>query len=163
MEYRTTFLNGSEKLKEEGLKTLQSVREDLDLLLFHFKRPLKEVLQELKDRFGVEIDPSQYQWYELDVLKEDILEEIERILNEYPLCFDYLPEEGFFRYQIAWGGPQYEVRFYTNGLIEFAYLDWFTGVGFDVTDDIVFQRLKEVLEDSGLFDWAYKEAVDTVD
>ncbi len=159
MEYRVTFLNGSEKLKEEGLKILQSVRDDLDLLLFHFKKPLKEILQKLEDRFGVEIDPSQYCWYELDVLKEDILEEIERILNEYPLCFDYVPDWGFFRYQIAWGGPQYEVRFYTNGLIEFAYLDWFTGVGFDVTDDTVFQRLKEILEDSGHFEWAYKEAM----
>jgi len=159
MEYKVTFLNGSEKLKEEGLKTLQSVREDLDFLLFYHKKPLKEIIQKLKDRFGVEIDPSMYYWYELDVLKEDIEEEIERILNEYPLGFDYLPEEGFFRYQIAWGGPQYEIRFHDNGLIEFAYLDWFVGVGFNVTNDRVFQRLKEILEDSGLFERAYKEAL----
>ncbi len=163
MEYKVTFLNGSEKLKEEGIKTLESVRDDLDFLLFYHKKPLKEILQRLKNRFGVEIDPSQYQWYELDVLKDDIEEEIERILNEYPLCFDYVPDWGFFRYQIAWGGPQYEIRFYNNGLIEFAYLDWFTGVGFDVTDDKIFNRLKEVLEGSGFFDRAYKEAVDTVD
>lgn len=59
---------------------------------------------------------------------------------DYGLCFDYVElgtfndqEEDYFRFQISWGGPSEEIRFYENGTIEYVYLDWFSGVGFDVT------------------------------
>lgn len=59
--------------------------------------------------------------------------------NEYGLCFDYVAaetfadqDEGFFRYQISYGGPSEEIRFYTDAAkhltrVEFWYLDWFDG------------------------------------
>lgn len=59
--------------------------------------------------------------------------------NEYGLCFDYVApgtfndqKRGYFRYQISFGGPSEEIRFYSDeGLnlvrAEFWYLDWFDG------------------------------------
>ena len=51
--------------------------------------------------------------------------------------------EGYKSLLIAWGGPSYEVRFHDDGTIEFVYLDWFAGIGFDVTDWTQFQWVKE--------------------
>lgn len=60
-------------------------------------------------------------------------------IHEYGLCFDYVsPDtfegqtEGYFRYQLSWGGPSDEFRFYTNPdfschRIEYWFLDWFDG------------------------------------
>ncbi|MCP4585348.1 hypothetical protein [Pseudoalteromonas sp.] len=62
-------------------------------------------------------------------------------MHEYGLSFDYVEadeEEGtedYFRFQMSWGGPSDELRFYKNGLIEYVYLDWFCGIGFDVSNE----------------------------
>lgn len=60
-------------------------------------------------------------------------------LNEYGLCFDYVApntfkgqRKGYFRYQISYGGPQDEFRFYLDEnlhphRIDYAFLDWFDG------------------------------------
>jgi len=59
--------------------------------------------------------------------------------NEYGLCFDYVAagtftdqEIGYFRYQISYGGPSEEFRFYTDPeynlyKVEFWFLDWYDG------------------------------------
>ena len=72
---------------------------------------------------------------------------------EYGLSFDYVEpgtftdqDEGYLRYQISWGGPSEEIRFYVSpfgnqwGMTAFAlhraefwYLDWFDGASVDVT------------------------------
>lgn len=66
---------------------------------------------------------------------------------EYGLAVDYVTpgtfknKAGYLRYQLSYGGPSEEVRFYftPNALeaykIEFVYLDWGVGVGFDVTNE----------------------------
>lgn len=69
---------------------------------------------------------------------------------EYGLAFDYVaPEEeegedgepiesdepGYFRYQLSWGGPSDEFRFYADGQgykwnvwkVEYVFMDWFDG------------------------------------
>jgi hypothetical protein len=58
---------------------------------------------------------------------------------EYGLCFDYVApdtftdqKEAYFRYQISWGGPSDEFRFFVNPdlschCIEYWFLDWFDG------------------------------------
>jgi hypothetical protein len=60
---------------------------------------------------------------------------------EYGLGFDYVAPgtfvdspEGYWRFQISWGGPSDEVRFYASGCgdhqpyrISYAFLDWFDG------------------------------------
>ena len=60
-------------------------------------------------------------------------------LCEYGLAFDYVAEgtfpdqrEGYFRYQLSWGGPSDEFRFFVNpGLschrVEYWFMDWFDG------------------------------------
>ena len=56
---------------------------------------------------------------------------------EYGLCFDYVAadtfadqREAYFRYQLSWGGPSDEFRFFINPdlschCIEYWFLDWF--------------------------------------
>jgi hypothetical protein len=60
---------------------------------------------------------------------------------EYGLSFDYVaPEtftdqlEGYWRYQLSWGGPSDEFRFYSGGCgnhqpyrVSYAFLDFFDG------------------------------------
>ncbi len=71
-------------------------------------------------------------------------------LEDYALCFDYVPphtfsdqNKGYWRYQISWGGPSEELRFSPatairpdyvadgrtdfEGRIKFAFLDWGDG------------------------------------
>lgn len=60
-------------------------------------------------------------------------------LCEYGLCFDYVPpgtftdqREGYFRYQLSWGGPSDEFRFFVSlnlscHRVEYWFLDWFDG------------------------------------
>ena len=67
-------------------------------------------------------------------------------LTEYGLSFDYCgPDEEeeeagdwsgeYFRFQISWGGPSSEIRFYSNGRIEYVFMDWFDGATRDITNE----------------------------
>ena len=67
--------------------------------------------------------------------------------NEYGLSFDYVAphtfneqEQGYFRYQLSWGGPSDEFRFYVNPdlscySVEYAFLDWFDGSTLELSGD----------------------------
>lgn len=60
-------------------------------------------------------------------------------LNEYGLAFDYVypgtfkgQRRGYFRYQISWGGPSDEFRFFCDEQgnavrVEYWFMDWFDG------------------------------------
>lgn len=70
-------------------------------------------------------------------------------LHDYALGFYPVPyneDEGgkieYYCYLISYGGPSKEVRFYPHRT-EFVYLGWYSGIGFDVSGDEVFQRLRE--------------------
>ena len=59
--------------------------------------------------------------------------------NEYGLCLDYVApgtfekqRRGYLRYQLSWGGPSDEFRFYLDEnlnttRIEYWFMDWFDG------------------------------------
>lgn len=62
--------------------------------------------------------------------------------TEYGLSFDYVEpgtfngqREGYWRYQISWGGPSDEFRFYATATrrgyvlhrVEYCFMDWFDG------------------------------------
>jgi len=59
--------------------------------------------------------------------------------DEYGLAFDYVKpgtfegqKRGYWRYQISWGGPSDEFRFYCDEnygttKIEYCFMDWFDG------------------------------------
>jgi hypothetical protein len=83
---------------------------------------------------------------------------------EYGLCFDYVApgtfedqKEGYFRYQLSWGGPSDEFRFFINPdlschRIEYWFLDWFDGARRVLSDDSELLLLQ-------LWDWL-KEGID---
>ena len=55
-------------------------------------------------------------------------------LNEYGLSMDYVEpgtfndqREGYFRWQLSWGGPSDEFRLYDNDDLEYWFLDWGDG------------------------------------
>ena len=96
---------------------------------------------------------------------------------EYGLSFDYVPEgtftdqiEAYFRYQISWGGPSTEYRFYVTNpyaagtpyRIEYWYLDWFDGAGSALYGEDL-ELLKDIFElfkDVGVTEAAYTKALD---
>lgn len=44
-------------------------------------------------------------------------------------------EESYVRFQMSYGGPSDEIRLYPDGTIVYVYLDWFCGIGFNITDE----------------------------
>ena len=91
-------------------------------------------------------------------------EEVEDLGNlcDYGLCFDYVApgtfedqDEGYFRYQLSWGGPSDEFRFFVGPdfqpyRVEYWFLDWFDGAYKRLTRN----NLDLLLE---IFDW-FKES-----
>ena len=70
---------------------------------------------------------------------ERLFRDMRERFYEYGLSFDYVAagtftdqDQAYFRYQLSWGGPSTEFRFYVNPdltpySIEYWYLDWFDG------------------------------------
>lgn len=68
-------------------------------------------------------------------------------LSEYGLNWDYVvpntfdnQEDGYYRWQLSWGGPSDEFRIYTDNekniqSVEYWYLDWFDGASIIVNDE----------------------------
>ncbi len=93
---------------------------------------------------------------------------------EYGLSFDYVATrtfkgqtEGYFRYQISWGGPSEEFRFfvgYDHSLIrcEFWYLDWFDGARRTLggSDLAVLTQVFEFFEECGSLEAEYTKATE---
>jgi len=125
---KTTFLNDNAEcnVKQSGLKCMQSRAEDFNEFMNN---------AELYESGNDELPP----------------------FNEYGLCFDYVEpgtfrdqSVGYHRYQLSTGGPGEEVRFYADGTIEFVYLDWFCGVGFDVTSKPWAMWLRDEFNELGM-------------
>ena len=116
MKYRITFKNENAErtIVELGENALENTRNNLETLL----------------------NAEDYE-------TEDLGSLYDYGLGFYPVPYD---DEGgaikYYCYQISTGGPGTEVRFYPHRT-EFVFLDWFCGVGFDVSDDEVFQQLRE--------------------
>ncbi len=100
------------------------------------EKSCKERWAEHKDS---RIDDLRQLWAAEQAGNEEGVEDL-GTFNEYGLSFGYVaPEtfadqqEGYWCYQISWGGPSEEFRFYSSGReyapyrIEFAFLDWFDG------------------------------------
>jgi len=97
--------------------------------------------------------------------------------NEYGLSFDYVApgtfngqRRGYFRYQISWGGPSDEFRFYAEGRgyrwtldrVEYVFLDWFDGAKRTLSGDNL-ALLAEIFEDFadvGALESAYAKALE---
>ena len=94
-------------------------------------------------------------------------------IYEYGLCFDYVPKGtfrdqkiGYFRYQLSWGGPSDEFRFYCDETfepyrIEYWFLDWFDGAKKTLTGNN-FELLKEIFDwfkEGGVVDREYRKVM----
>ena len=94
--------------------------------------------------------------------------------NEYGLAFDYVPpgtfgkqKRGYFRYQLSWGGPSDEFRFFTNPdfsvyRIEYWFMDWFDGAK-KILKGRDYDLLAEIFEDfrdCGTVEHVYREAME---
>lgn len=95
-----------------------------------------------------------------DLDLDDVCDSIMDSQANYGLCFDYVESdeetEDYFRYQFSWGGPSDELRIYENGSLEYVYLDWFVGVGFNVTKDETMQAVKTFFDECGMLDFCNK-------
>ena len=78
--------------------------------------------------------------------------------SEYGLSWDYVvsdtfdnQSEGYYRWQLSWGGPGDEFRIYTNNdknikSVEYWYLDWFDGASITVNDKEIINVINLQLE-----------------
>jgi len=96
-----------------------------------------------------------------------LLEQAYERFHGYGLCFDYVDgdAEHFFRYQLSWGGPSTEIRFFANYdlslyRIEFWYLDWFDGACVNITSDETAQLVWDQFNDTGHAEHAREKALE---
>jgi len=79
-------------------------------------------------------------------------------IRDYPLCFDHVEadffandrgehtHEGYSRYQMSYGGPQDEIRFYNDNTVTYAFLDWGDGAEIDITDEAITKRFRKIYQ-----------------
>lgn len=159
----TTFVNCSQS---DELTLIETARK-------HFKN-VKETL-EFYSEYGVSLDGYEHEGKTRRELLEEGFDrhEVKEILKivetyeregdfySYGLSFDFVEadedSDGYYRFSICWGGPSSEVRFFADGTIIAVYLDWFVGVGFDVSTLDSFNWLEDFFKDCCSIDWDSKE------
>lgn len=124
------------KKSREDLKTLKqfvSRLDDLEYLFRFSEHPDESLVEYLATETSVDCEDA------LGMSTNELWGELQRLQCDYGLAFDYVrsgtfddQEVGYFRYQLSFGGPTEEFRFYADpehNLInaEFWLLDWFTG------------------------------------
>ena len=100
--------------------------------------------------------------------------------EEHGLSFDYVApgtfknKRGYWRYQISYGGPSDEFRFYAEPLyrgrnfepslvrIEYWFMDWFDGHGRKLTgkDEALLREIWENFVECGVVEAEWKKACD---
>lgn len=95
-------------------------------------------------------------------------------IYEYGLAFDYVAagtfkdqRAGYWRYQLSWGGPSDEFRFYADPDwritgIEYRFMDWFDGAGLMLTGDdaALLMELWDWFNEAGAVEEQYRKATD---
>lgn len=100
--------------------------------------------------FDVDLFVSDRAW-------DQVCETLWERFGEYGLSWDYVEADsengdpGYFRYQISWGGPSDEFRFFVDYggqlyCVEYWFLDWFDGASRTLHGDD-YQLLEQI------FDW----------
>ncbi len=173
--YSTTFFNPSsseEGLLERAQQHVESrmqdftaflmVKSDIETIYKQIENNdiKKEILEGMhENRLNRTDDINELP----DSVLDNVREYLETTFNEYGLCFDYVElgtfgdqDQDYFRYQISWGGPSEEIRFYENGAIEFVFLDWFCGVGFNLNRDETGRAIQQYFEDVEMLNFTQK-------
>ena len=90
--------------------------------------------------------------------EDSIQEQVMEARSEYGLSIDYVPHDGEFndgagylRYQLSWGGPSDEFRFFLDAdqdcyRVEYWFLDWFDGASRTLHGDDV-ELLNDIFQD----------------
>lgn len=159
----TTFVNCSESEElvfiNKAREHFQGVSETLEFYMEHGteldgyeheSKTRRELLEEGFDRHETK-----------EIL--DIISTFESIgsFYDYGLSFDFVEadedSDGYYRFQICWGGPSSEIRFFEDGTIEAVYMDWFVGVGFNVSTWEEFNWIENFFKETCSIDWDSKE------
>ena len=95
--------------------------------------------------------------------------------GEYGLSFDYVAahtfedqKEGYFRYQLSWGGPSDEFRYFTDAQmnisrVEYWFLDWFDGAHRVLAGknyELVAEIFEDFFKDLGVCEKVLNDATD---
>ena len=130
-----------------------------------FKKAAKNYLQSRVKDFKA--------FMEAEDLESVLLDGNMQSFYDYGLSIDYVIDNdrkpAYLRYQLSWGGPSDEIRFYYNPgkysrpyRIEYVYLDWFTGIGYDVTGESWAQWLSEYFDGIGIVESEINKALQLV-
>jgi hypothetical protein len=157
---RQTFCNGFTPGGESG-KNLEDAERHRDGRLsnleFYEKTGSWDSHDDIKDWLENNLD----EFSDLEELRDFCTKALDMSpFHEYGLSFDFVAartfddqEDGYYRYQFCYGGPSSELRIYCDGTVEFVYLDWFTGVGWDVSHHAGVKWLVNYFEGMGSIDW----------
>ena len=129
---KTTFLNGDKELKKRGLK------------YWNFR--LNDLTKFMNDPEYSDPDIGNFYDYGLSI--------------DYVAPGTFDNRRGYLRYQFSWGGSSDEIRFYNQNRIEYVFLDWFVGVGFDITNTDVAQWLYEYFDEIGILQSEKEKAIE---
>lgn len=176
MYYSINFLNNNPEntLEQKGRESLDNVRDTLNMYLNPDSLTIEELLSD-SDMNSDIMDQIKEEKEETNLsdddtfdmlsshLQNDIREQYQERFDEYGIAFDYVEldkdtERDYFCYQLSYGGPSKEVRFYDNGYIEYVYLDWFCSVGFNVTNDNVFKQVRDWFRDCDMLNFEQKRS-----
>ena len=84
-------------------------------------------------------------------------------LCEYGLDYSYVEAEDgnddYFRYQLSWGGPSDEIRFYEDGRTFYHFMDWFDGARRNVSRSQVMKDLRDWFQEVGSMDFQYQREI----
>lgn len=176
MNYSINFLNDNSEhtLERIGRESLDDVRKTLNMYLNPDSLTIEEllsdsdmnsdILDQIKEEKAENSLSDKDNFNKLSTyLQDDIREQYQERFNEYGLSFNYVKldedtEQDYFRYQLSWGGPSDEIRFYDNGAIEYVYMDWFCGVGFNVNNDDVFKQVRDWFRDCDMLNFEQKRS-----
>jgi len=176
MYYPINFLNDNaeKNLEQVGRESLLRVRDTLNMFFNSDSLTIgkllsdsdmdSDILDQIKEE-KEENNLSNDDTFDMlsSPLQDDIREQYIERFDQYGLSFDYVEldkdtERDYFRYQLSCGGPLEEIRFYDNGAIEYVFLDWFCGVGFNVTNDGVFKQIQDYLKELDMLNFEQKRS-----
>jgi hypothetical protein len=97
-------------------------------------------------------------------------------IYEYGLSFDYVPaedthdEKAYWRYQLSWGGPSDEFRFFADydgrrvhlHTVEYWFMDWFDGAHLTLEGDDkrLLRQIWDWFDDCGTVEHVMQQAVE---
>lgn len=124
----------------------------------------KSQKKEIESYYGVDLS---------DLTKDQLNDKAFELICNYGLSIDYVAPNtfkgqraGYLRWQVSYGGPSDEWRFYfvpgenKPYKIEYWFLDWFDGAKVTCTNGEIALRLWEWLNDNGTPQHEYEKAIE---